>query len=63
MNEGEKALKNIEFLLTFALVIFVIYVSVSGFLMARIATDVRAFNQCTSVDDEHFQACYESKKQ
>jgi hypothetical protein len=62
MNEGQKSLKNIEFLLTFFVVIFVIYASVSAVLTARILTDVSAFNQCSKVDDEHFKACYDDKR-
>lgn len=63
MNEGQKAMKNIELLITIFFVIFVIYASLSTVLSARILTDVKAFNECSRVDDAQFKSCYESAKQ
>ena len=62
MNEKQIIIKDLQFFYIFFLIVFVIFATTSVVLTASIFKEVRAFNQCASVNDDKFIACYESHK-
>lgn len=62
MSELQEIKKDLTFLYTIFIVLFVIFGVVQSVVGWQIMTDVHAFNQCQSVDDEHFKACYDDKR-
>jgi hypothetical protein len=63
MNENQEIMRDLVFLHKVFAICFMLFVVMFIIISASFMREVRAYNQCASVDDNEFAACYQLAKQ